>query len=364
MEDSQDPSIFELNAVCATEEAAIQFCREEGLIPSPSAAEAPGLRPNVKEYWGVCGEIGFNPALPNCDGNVTTMQRMFKNGPKPQYRCCKCRRQRSQQHSLAPVGGTVRETLFSGMDRAGRPNGKISKRGVLWILYAMAKELSLNHTVTLAGDTIPLSRTAVVGWRGYVRAVMMEALECSPRMGGPGHTVQIGRFLFRADRLRRLPQSGSSPGHSGAAKEGPWVLGLLHEETDELRLFLVEEPGAAAFLPVIVANVAPGSVIHSDGRTAYGDRLRHCRDTAENGGGAMGYSHYESNPETGVTVQQLRWKIRRCKTQLLRLNKGTSRALLPGHLAAFWWASLHGPAKCRDPFLRLVALLRKRFPQE
>ena len=365
----EDPSIFELSTVCSTEEAAIQFCREEGLIPK-SNVKAPNNR--MGEFWGACSKLKFNPALPNCKGNVTTMQRKFKNGPKPQYRCTKCGKQISQQHGLAPVGGAVRDTLFAGLDRSGRPNCKTPKRAVLWIMYALAKGLSLPQTIALVRGTIPLGKSVVIGWRDCIRQVMVEALRCVARMGGAGDVVQIGHLLFRSDRLRRPPKRGrtadggctSGQNRPSGDSVGPWVFGLLHEATGELRVFQVEERDPETILPIIVANVAPSSVICSNGKTAYGDRVERCRDSSENGGGPMKYSHREADLETGFSTAQLEAMLGRCKSQIVQVNKGTSPYLLPGHLAEFWWSSLNGPKKCNDPFMRLVALIRELYPQE
>ena len=107
---------FELTRVCATEEAAIQFCREQGLIPSSRLAP-PHAR--IKECWAICGRAGLNPAAPNCTGNVMTNHKAYKNGPKPYYSCKKCGKVPSQQHGLAPVGGAGDMTWFVSLDRAG-----------------------------------------------------------------------------------------------------------------------------------------------------------------------------------------------------------------------------------------------------
>ena len=352
---AQDPSIFELTAICATEEAALQFCREEGLIPKPPGDSAEsGSGQQIRELWGVCSEIGFNPAVPDCKGNVTTVMNVSKNGPKPQYRCIKCRKKLSQQHGLLPVGGTVKETLFAGLDKSGRPNSKVPKRAVIWILYALAKDIGLQHTISLVRGSIGLTSNTVINWRNCFRAVMLEALECAPRMGGPGELVQVGECLFRGSRVRRR---SSAPDWEPSG-DGPWVFGLVHEATGELRLYWVEDTDAATVLPVIVSNVAPGTTICSDERASYSRGIKYCLDSPDSGGGAMNYRH---RLEAGVP--QLTMKFRTCKTKLLHQNKGTTPALLPGHLSAFWWNSLHGPDKCHDPFLRLLGLIRERYPQ-
>ena len=51
----------------------------------------------------------------------------------------------------------------------------------------------------------------------------------------------------------------------------------------------------------------------------------------------------------------------RCKHDLLRLKKGTSPALLPGHLARLWWESLDRSGV--RPFCRILDLIREAYPQ-
>ena len=369
----RDPGVFSMGDICGTEEDAIVFCREQGLIPAPHA-RPPNNR--IDEFWGICGELGFNPRRPDCNGRVTTYTRVFKNGPKPQYRCLTCRKQLSQQHGLAPIGGAGVGTWFASLDRAGRPNCKISKRAVLWIMYAMSKELSVKSTIRLTAGELALDKSAIIDWRNYVREMMITALQQAPRMGGVGHVVQIDESLFRGRRKYnrgRMLQGdgipGRRPNNHNQRVDGPWVFGLLHEATGELRLYHVEQRDAATLLPIIVANVAPGTTIWSDEWAAYG-RIPFCQDQPQNGGGPMGFIHQTVNhsvefvdPITGANTQRLEREWERCKLQLMRLNKGTSRALLPGHLAAFWWSSLNGQTKCADPFMRILALIREQYPQ-
>ncbi|KAF0294299.1 hypothetical protein FJT64_007998 [Amphibalanus amphitrite] len=245
-------------------------------------------------------------------------------------------------------------------------------------MYAMAKNLSISSTISLAAGTIALQK-AIIDWRNFIRELMADELRQAPRMGGPGQIVEIDESLFRGRRkynrgrmLRADGVPGRMPNNHGQRIEGPWgpwVFGLLHQATGELRLFAVEKRDAATLLPLIVANVAPGTTIWSDEWAAYRG-IPQCQDTPQNGGGPMRLQHQSVNHSvefvdqvTGANTQRLECEWERCKLQLMRLNKGTSPALLPGHLAAFWWASLHGAAKCNDPFLRLVGLVREHYPQ-
>ena len=159
-------------------------------------------------------------------------------------------------------------TWFASLDAAGRPNCKVSKRAVLWILFAMAKEMSVSLTTTLVEGTMTLTKPTVIDWRNFTRELMVSALEQAPRMGGVGQVVQIDESLFRGRRkynrgrvLQGDGVPGRRPNNHGQRVEGPWVFGLLLVESGELRLFRVEHRDAGTLLPIIVANVAPGTTI-------------------------------------------------------------------------------------------------------
>ena len=332
--------------IVATEETALRYCREQGLIPAPNQ-QAPNLR--VGEFWGVCREVGFNPARPECEGNVTTVVRRFRNGPKPQYRCQVCRKQLSQQHGLGPIGGASVMTWFASIDRAGHPNAKLSKRAVLWIMYAMVKNLSVVHTVALMKGDMNLNKKAVIDWRNFVREMMTVDLQDAPRMGGAGQTVQIDESLFRGrrkyNRGRQLQGDGvpgRRPNNHGQRVDGPWVFGLLHVETGELRLFRVDRRDADTLLPIVITNVAPGTTIMSDEWGAY-VRLPACIDHPQNGGAPMQYVHQTVNHSvefvdavTGANTQRLEREWERCKGGLIG-------AACPWRVRApSWWRSAPG----------------------
>lgn len=67
------------------------------------------------------------------------------------------------------------------------------------------------------------------------------------------------------------------------------------------------------------------------------------------------------DPLTGAHTQNVEREWARVKLDLLRLKRGTSAALLPGHLARLWWESLDRSG--RRPFYRLLELIRRRYPQ-
>ena len=146
-----DPDILEFLREVETEEDALAFCRREGLVPAPRPAPPHDPRlpdRNVNEFWGVCGELNFNSRKPHCQGRVSNYMRHFPNGPKPQNRCGVCRKQLSQRHGMRPVDRTAHHgSWFAILDASGKPNTKVSKRAVLWIIYAMSVGLPITDSL-------------------------------------------------------------------------------------------------------------------------------------------------------------------------------------------------------------------------
>ena len=223
-----DPDLFEFLHQIKSEEAAIVLSRRHGLIPAPQQVPPDPARPNheIREYWGVCREINFNPALPACDGRVTTTMRVFKNGPKPQFRCVRCRKQLSQLHGMRPVApGAHHGTWFASLDAAGKPNTKISKQAVMWIIYAMATGMSVAQTEYYGRHTTHNTKNSIVDCANYVRELFADALNQAAPMGGPGDIVEIDESLFRGKRKYNrgrvlLGNRGGAGGGGGAGGAG------------------------------------------------------------------------------------------------------------------------------------------------
>ncbi|XP_037068292.1 uncharacterized protein LOC119089618 [Pollicipes pollicipes] len=342
-----DPDLFDMCTYLATEEDALQFCRAHGLIPAPRLA--PKDR-RMNEYWGVCGELSFNPAKPKCHGSVTTTWRTYANGPKPQYRCVRCKKQTSQQRLLRQVrsgaaggGGT----FFASVDAAGRPNVKVSKASVLWILYCMMKKLTIAATLSGAAHRFSdLSDMAVVEWRSYVRELFEIELDLAPTMGGPAESV----------RIDLMPYVGQ-PKHPVAKKArrslddfaGPWLLGLRCQRSGEFRLFYVQRRSEAVLLPIVCRHVAAGTAVLSN---KIGFRFL---STAADHRGPRNYVH-----EPGFQGQKVAKAWSRVRVALSHQPKGTCGPTLPGYLATIWWESQAGP----EPFNRLLEVIRRHYPQE
>ncbi|KAG0443007.1 hypothetical protein HPB47_015389 [Ixodes persulcatus] len=93
---------------------------------------------------GVCSAVkvgGFYSLLPGCLGTVTVGYRTSHKGPRPFYRCGKCKKKPSEVNEG--------KSFFCAKDALGRPNTKASRGGVLWIIYAKVCEFSVRQTYRL-----------------------------------------------------------------------------------------------------------------------------------------------------------------------------------------------------------------------
>ena len=65
--------------------------------------------------------------------------------------------------TAAPCAG--HSTWFALLDASGKPNTNISKRPVLWIVYAMAYGMSVTRTAWLSRHVLSLTQATVIDWR-------------------------------------------------------------------------------------------------------------------------------------------------------------------------------------------------------
>ena len=87
------------------------------------------------------------------------------------------------------------------------------------------------------------------------------SVQTNTKLGGLGHVIEIDESkLFHAKYNK-----GNMLG-----RQYDWVFGMLECGTKKVRFFLVVDRTANTLLPIIAANVEPGSTIVSDGWAAYG----------------------------------------------------------------------------------------------
>lgn len=215
---------------------------------------------------------------------------------------------------------------------------------------------------------------------------MTEELHNQPPMGGPGKVIQVDESLFRGRRKGnrgRLLDGNTTPGsrrnNYRNSTVGPWVFGMIDVETNELRLFHVLKRDKNTLGAIISRNVARGTTIMSDEWRAYRVIPRLC----DGAGVSLNLVHRTVNhsinfvdPVTGANTQKIERAWKWAKLELLRKRCGNSARFprtqtgrqkriqyLIGYLNWMWWLSLNGPAKCSDPFLRVIDLISQHYRQ-
>ncbi|CAN7949909.1 unnamed protein product, partial [Ixodes hexagonus] len=154
---------------------------------------------------------------------------------------------------------------------------------------------------------------------------------------------------------------------------------IIDVESGELRLVHVRKRDAVTLCREIRRHVAPGTVIVTDEWAAY-RRIPTLRD---NNGAPLNFTHMTVNhrnnfvnPVTRAHMQSIEQAWGPANLLLLRNMRGwcgcnarTARGraaadrLMQTYLDWCWWQSMNGPAKCKDPFLRLLDVIARHYKQ-
>ena len=197
---------------------------------------------------------------------------------------------------------------------------RLSIEKILALPYAWAHKFTTTqavHETSLDDETT--STETVIDWYNYCR----EVCHAGP-IGGPGTTVEIDESKF-----------GKMKYHRGRKIEGKWVFGGLCRETKACFLVPVERRDKETLLPIIRAQILPGTRVMSDLWRSY-DCLKD-----------EGYEHLTVNhslnfvdPDTGAHTQGIEntwWGVKRSYPRT-----GTSKELLERYLQEFLWRKRYG----------------------
>lgn len=213
----------------------------------------------------------------------------------------------------------------------------------------------------------------------FIREIAVKELLNQPKVGGNGDVVEVDECYLRgrrkANRGRFLV--GNVLGHMGGRRNnylaraqgisaklifklftGPWIFGLICRRTRECRMFYVQDRSAATLIPIIRANVAPGTTIISDEWRPY-----RCLPQYGFHHERVNHSQHFIDPASGASTQIIERQWRKLKLPLLKTGPGVSLNTVHSHLALFWWQSLHGRHVCSDPFYRMLDLISKHYPR-
>lgn len=237
-----------------------------------------------------------------------------ENGFLPKERTC-------SRHKEVLTLDTTRNTFRCRKCQAGGRKGEWSRNEGTWfeqvrldyvsmfsLLYSYAHRESYEKAVLESrvlddAEATMVSENTVCDWYQYCRETCVSQQirleESTGQIGGEGIIVQIDESKFDKRKY-----------NVGRRVEGHWVLGMIADGSEDLRLELCPDNHRSAddLIPIIQKHVAPGSIIHTDAWKAYGTLGQH------------GYTHRvvnHSDPdspwvtEDGVHTQRIesQWRV-------------------------------------------------------
>ncbi|XP_047988938.1 uncharacterized protein LOC125234096 [Leguminivora glycinivorella] len=208
-----------------TEDKCLQFAEDRGLLP---------------------------PKKRMCRIHKTEMSYTKSAGSCGKYRC---RKGTCRSKSVSRAKGTW-------FEKASMPLFIIFR-----IMYCFSENMThlatMKNVVSAAYDKVVSSAT-VTDWFHFCREVVMvyelEHQRGHGKIGGPNKIVQIDESKFGKRKYNR-----------GRFIEGHWVIGMIEDGSDDLRLEVCpnNERSAEILVPLIKKHVAEGSIIHTDYWRAY-----------------------------------------------------------------------------------------------
>ncbi|KAF5289479.1 hypothetical protein FQR65_LT11853 [Abscondita terminalis] len=150
-----------------------------------------------------------------------------------------------------------------------------------WLMYGFAHDWSVDQIIRECADLADpehtlLSSATITAWTQYCREMVIESFndiqDGQGRIGGEGIVVQVDEAVFGH---RKYERGRIIPGH--------WVIGLIADGSDNVRMAVVEDRSAASLIPQIEKFVLPGSIIHTDSWKGYNRVIEH------------GYTHRKCN---------------------------------------------------------------------
>ncbi|XP_049302123.1 uncharacterized protein LOC125775506 [Bactrocera dorsalis] len=143
---------------------------------------------------------------------------------------------------------------------------KISFPHVFYIMYCFAHRFTREgiYRENYVSVGTKLSSATISDWYSYCREAVvifqLDHQEFKGKIGGPGKVVQIDESKF-----------GKRKYHKGRRVEGHWVLGMIEDGSEDLRLEVCSDNvrSAEVLIPLIRKHVHEGTTIRTDFWRAY-----------------------------------------------------------------------------------------------
>lgn len=269
-------------------ENAITFCESHGLVPVEK----------------VCLSCGANMNKVNVANKKTGLM----------WRCSRpCRKEES----------FLKGTFFEGT------HCKIDL--LIKFIYCWAFE---ECSVKKIQRDLGFAEHTIVDWRSFVREICALKIMATPvLLGGEGREVQIDESLFARRKYNR-----------GRLVRQQWVFGAIDCISKESIVIPVDKRDESTLLPLIKKYILPGSVIVSDGWSAYLNLNMH------------GYQHYVVNhsenfvdPLTGFHTNRVENMWMRAKRRN-KMECGTKKEMVDEYMFEFMWRCKYGD----EPFKNII----------
>ncbi|XP_069969220.1 uncharacterized protein [Bactrocera oleae] len=249
-------------------------------------------------------------------------------------------------------GACRKRTAVSRSSGTWFENAKIPLPQIFYIMFAFA--LHWSHSKVRKNSFIKepiLSSATICDWYNYCReAVVLYQVDhqvAVGKIGGPGKIVQIDESKF-----------GKRKYNKGRRVKGHWVLGMVEDGSDDLRLEVCPDNvrSAEVLIPLIQRHVLQGSIICTDCWKAYDCLSSH------------GYEHRRVNhsdpenpfvAEDGTHTQRIESQWRVIKRFFLKDNYNNSEDFSNLIYEYVWRKNVAN--QHHDPFVKLLDAIKHTF---
>lgn len=229
---------------------------------------------------------------------------------------------------------------------------KVSPVKVLLLLYCFATDMTFSDAVvqTSLRPGESTSTETVSDWysnsREAVSDYMYNQQMQEGKLGGVGKVVEVDETKF-----------GKRKYNVGRMRDGKWICGMIEIETGRFRTFLCpnNKRDEATLLPIILANVLPGTTIMTDKWRAYRQLVNH------------GYNHLTVNhsvnfvdPTSGAHTQHIEASWRPLKTRLRSRGINAEDDMADHLLEYLWKRKVKRENQC--PLDAFVEVIRHAYP--